>query len=325
MQKIVVIGAAGFVGRRVIERLAAAEGIQPVGLARRPAPAWAAGATWQVGDATDAATLQAALAGADGAVNCVAGDAASLVGSTRALCAAARAAGVRRIVHLSSMAVYGAATGLVTEDHTPDPGGWWYGQAKLESEALVAAFVQHGGEAVILRPGCVHGPRSVQWTWRVARLLRAHRIGDLGAAGDGGCNLVHVADVAEAVLAALYRPGIAGQVFNLGDPDPGTWNSYFVSLGRAIGATPIRRVSARWLAIEGKLLSVPLKVAEIAAGKVGLSRLAPEPLPRSLLRLWRQDIRLDHRRADAGLAFTRMSPEAALADAAAWVRAQATA
>jgi nucleoside-diphosphate-sugar epimerase len=319
--KIVVLGATGFVGRRVTEALAASPEFAPVGIARRARPDAASAVAWVACDATDPAALRRALAGAAGAVNCVAGSPRSMIEATRNLCAAARAEGLGRIVHLSSMAVYGtAATGVVDETQPLAPNGGAYAQAKAACEALVQAFVASGGDAVILRPGCIHGPESPQWTLRIAGLLQARRIGDLGAAGDGACNLIHVADVAAAVLAALERPGIAGEAFNLGDPDPGTWNSYFMRFGRAIGATPVRRVSPRWLAIEGKVLSAPLKVAQIAANRARLGHLVPEPLPRSLLSLWRQDIRLDHRKADIGLAFPRTPPDRALADAAAWVR-----
>ena len=64
-------------------------------------------------------------------------------------------------------------------------------------------YVHDGGDAVILRPTCVFGPGSTQWTTRIARLLKARRIGDLGSAGDGGCNLAFIDDVVAAVLAAL--------------------------------------------------------------------------------------------------------------------------
>ncbi len=314
----VVIGAGGFVGRCVLQHLARA-GLRPIAAARRAA-APAAGIAWRRCDATDAASLEAALAGAAYAVNCVAGDPATMLAATRNLCAAAQAAGLRRIVHVSSMAVYGAATGLVDEAHPLAGTASGYARAKLDCEAIVRDFMAAGGEAVILRPGCIHGPRSEQWTGRIGRLLRRRRIGDLGAAGDGVCNLIAVDDVAAAVLAALRRPDAAGEAFNLADRDPGSWNEYFVRLARAIGATPVRRISARWLRLEAGLLAVPLKLGQMAAARAGLAGLAPDPLPRSLLALWRQDIRLDHRKADALLGFARTPPEQTLAAAAAWLR-----
>ena len=321
--KIAVLGAAGFLGRRVTEVLAATDGLQPLGVARRAAPAWAGGVSWFSGDATDPEALAACLVGVDAVVNCVAGDGATMVAATRTLCAAAASAGVRRVVHVSSMAVYGDATGLVEERRPLDPGGGWYGLAKVECESLIDAFVRAGGDAVILRPGCIHGPRSEQWTGRIARMLRRHRIGDLGAAGDGGCNIIHVDDVAAAVLAAIRRPDVAGEAFNLGDPDPGTWNGYFVAFARAIGATPVRRVSPRWLKIETKALAIPLKLGGMIASRAGMGGVVPDPLPPSLLGLWRQDIQLDHRKADASLGFARTPRDAALASAARWATTQA--
>jgi nucleoside-diphosphate-sugar epimerase len=322
-ESVVVIGAGGFLGRNLLRRLAVTSAFRPIGAARRP-PGHVGGFEWRMCDATDAASLVGALAGASYAVNCVAGDAAAMVAATRQLCVAARSAGLRRIVHLSSMAVYGAATGLVDEDTPLDGQSGWYAQAKVACENLVRKFVAGGGDAVILRPGCIHGPESEQWTARIGRLLRQHRIGDLGAAGDGLCNLIAVDDVAEAICAALERPDIRGHAFNLGDPDPGTWNQYFIRFGRAIGATPVSRITPRWLKIETKLLAIPLKLNQIAAAGAGLSRHAPDPLPRSLLCLWQQEIRLDHRRADSALKFARTAPDRAIADAAAWFAAQGT-
>src|SRR5207237_284416 len=116
-----------------------------------------------------------------------------------------------------------------------------------------------GERAVVLRPGIVYGPGSAQWSERVARWLHAGRIGDLGACGDGYCNLVHVSDVCAATLKALGTRDAAGRAYNLGSPQPPTWNEYFVEYGRALGAVPVRRISRRRLRIETKILAPPLK------------------------------------------------------------------
>jgi len=321
-QPVLVLGARGFVGRELVRRLAATEGLRPIAAARRPPPPGEAGGVeWRACDARDPAAVARAMAGAAYAVNCVAGDGDSMVAATRNLCQAAAAGGARRIVHLSSMAVYGAATGLVDEARPLDSAIGGYTRAKVASELVTREFVAAGGDAVILRPGCIHGPRGEQWTARIGRLLRQRRIGDLGAEGDGVCNLVPVDDVAAAVIAALRQPGIAGEAFNLGDPDPGTWNAYFIRLARAIGATPVRRVSGRWLRLETMVLAPPLKVLRLAGGRAGLGHRVPDSVARSLRALWRQDIRLDHRKADARLGFARTPPDQALASAAAWFTA----
>ncbi|MGX9962728.1 NAD-dependent epimerase/dehydratase family protein [Roseomonas sp. F4] len=315
--RILILGANGFIGRHMLAGLAQA-GYQVIAGARRPRTApdstSAPAVEWRGVDAGDAASLRAALAGVDAVVNCVAAEPGAMVAATRHLVSEA---GARRILHLSSMAVYGAATGLLDEDAPLTPEGA-YGESKAESEHLLRDHAQAGGEVVMLRPGCVHGPGSESWTARPARLLRAGRLGDLGPGGDGICNLTAVQDLVAATAAALRLPAAPGLVFNISDPAPGDWNAYFLALAQAIGATPLRRIGARQLRIE-KLAAYPLKVLEIAGRKARLR--TPDPIPPALQRLFQQDITLDNRRADAALGFTRTPPAQALAAAAAWFNA----
>ena len=84
------------------------------------------------------------------------------------------------IVHMSSLAVYGEATGDVDESTKPVGRLSDYGAAKVAAER--AAWL--APSVVTLRPGIVYGPGSVQWSERIARLLVGHRIGDLGRGGD---------------------------------------------------------------------------------------------------------------------------------------------
>lgn len=318
---VLVLGAGGFVGGAIMRALAAAPGLRPVAGVRRPR-----GGPWgeeRVCDAADAAALERALRGLPLAVCSVLGRPETMVAATRNLCDAARRAGVRRVVFISSMAVYGPAEGLVDEAAPLDGGGGAYEAAKVACERAVRAFVAAGGDAVILRPGIVHGPGGEQWIGRIGRLLRAGRLGDLGAAGDGFCNLIHKDDVGAAVAAALLEPKAAGEAFNLADPDPPTWNDFFLDLARAIGVPRLRRISRRRLRAEAGLLAPPLQVAKILSGRLGLRPGAlPEPIPPSLLRLWRQRIRLDHRKADVLLGFERTPRSAALAASADWFLAQ---
>ncbi len=314
MSDVVVLGANGFVGSHLVRALLETADLRPVALVRAGAGNLPSGVERRRADATQVAALRPALAGADYAVNCVAGPPNVMVAATQALCDVANETGLR-VVHLSSMAVYGEATGLVAESHALDPSGGGYAQAKVESERLVAACAN----AVILRPGCVHGPGSQQWTGRIARLLRLHRIGDLGVAGDGYCNLTFVTDLVNAILAALRQPSARGGVFNVSDPDPGTWNDYFRHLALATGAVPVRRISGRWLRLESKL-AAPLKLVQLAAARVPVPLPVPDAITPSLARLWRQDIVLEHHRADADLGFPRTDPAQAIAQAAAWMR-----
>src|SRR5207248_2958066 len=147
----------------------------------------------------------------------------------------------------------------------------WYARAKVEAEAALAGFTDGGGSLVMLRPGCVWGPGSELWVGRIGRLLRSHRLGDLGAAGDGWSNLVATDDVCQAILAGL-RLSMAPReqrVYNLAGSDSPRWNDYFVDLGIALGATPVRRIGARRLRLDARLAGPPLKVLEIVARRLG--------------------------------------------------------
>ena len=153
-------------------------------------------------------------------------------------------------------------------------------------------------------------------TGRLCRLLQAGRLGDLGAAGDGICNLVHVRDVAAAAVACLRAPG---GTFNLGARTPPRWNEMFGQLAAAVGAVPLRRIGPRRLQAE-RALAFPLQLAKRAAGPA--ARRLPEPMPPSLLALFARHIRLDPTRADA-LGFARTDDSAGLAEVGAWFAAQA--
>ncbi len=318
MQRVVVLGASGFLGGRVLAALAASGWAAPVAVSRHPyRPARTPGTgeppppTERLAcDAASAPDLLRLLAGADAVVNCTSGGPAATVAVARAL---AQAPAACRIVHVSSMSVYGDACGLVDEDAPLADGLSGYGGAKVAAERALSGHAN----TVVLRPGCLFGPGSEQWTGRIARLLRARRLGDLGADGDGACNLAPVADVVAAVLASLHRP-VAGAAFNLALPGPPSWNAVLTRFAIALGAAPVARIPARRLRLEARL-AVPLHAAALVLRRASprvASRL-PDALTPSLLALMRQDITLDHRRTDARLGIRRTPLDEALREAAA--------
>jgi nucleoside-diphosphate-sugar epimerase len=313
-QSILVLGANGFIGREVVAGLASTDWATPILGIRRPSASGKDRFEQRTVEATSVESISAAIHGVTGVVNCVAGDPEVLVTATTALCdAAQRMTPAPRIIHLSTMAVYGSATGLVDESAALRGDIGPYSAAKVTAEARVATYPH----AVIFRPGCVFGPTGEQWGIRIARLLLARRLGDLGAAGDGYCNLVHVADVAQAIIRALEDRQSDGGVFNLSTPEPPTWNDFLIRYAAALRAIPVRRISRRRLKIETKLLAPPLKVAEILgrACKFDVRRLPPL-IPPSLLWLMSQEIRLDTRRVETALGMRWRNLEATLAETA---------
>jgi nucleoside-diphosphate-sugar epimerase len=277
---VLVLGAQEFIGNRVLLALTRCGWARPIAET-------AAAARF---DPTHPGDLVEILKGADAVVNCLSSQPGTIEAAAAALFeTAARSAAPPLIVHLSSMSVYGAAVGEVTEDAPLREGLTPYAQAKVRAERHAAGY----SRKIILRPGCEYGPGGELWSGRIAEWLYQRRIGDLGAGGDGYCNLVYIDDLVSAVLECLRQPAAIGKCFNLGMRDPPTWNEYFVAYAKALGAVPVKRVSNRSLSLETKLLAAPLKALQLAAAKLGAARRVPAPMPPSLLRLFRQEIKLD--------------------------------
>lgn len=254
--RVLVTGGHGFIGAAACARIAPAHEV--IAASRRDGV-----------DVTRAETLGPALAGVEAVVHAAVDGRASILQGTANLLAAARAAGVRRFVHLSSVAVYGAAEGAVRETTPRAPADAGYGLWKAEAEALVEA--ERGMEVVILRPALVYGPGDPLWIGKMARRLRNGSLGPMGAAGEGLADLVHVQDVAQAIAQALAgQPG----TYNLGGPEPVTWNTYLARLAAALGVTP-RPLSPGTLAWRARV-ALPAKA---------LARLLP-PLRGALPEAW---------------------------------------
>ena len=271
-------------------------------------------------DVRNAQQLRRALQGMDAVVNATAGSASAIAEGTAQVCEAALHLQLR-LVHLSTQSVYGPFEGRVHESMPLDARLGWYGRAKCEAELRVRQMVRQGGQAVVLRPGCVGGAGSWLWVARLAQWLQAGRLGELGAAGDGWTNLVHVDDVCLAISQALQLPLRAGElpIFNLAAPDSPRWNDYFTDLALALD-TPLKRLSARQLWLDSHVAAPPLKAAQWLGQRLGLSVTDwPQPLPPGLPRLWAQQIQLDSQAASERLQLAWTPYAVGLADAVRWL------
>ena len=234
MAVVLVTGAAGFVGSAVVRVLQAQPGVQVRAGSRRGAGV--AGAPGVRLDVLDPATLRPALQDVDAVVHCAVGDARTTVAGTQGVLDAASGAGVRRMVHLSSIAVYGAATGRLDEAAPLMPAGrgTTYAEWKVLAEQACAGS---GVEVVRLRPTIIYGPGSTLWVETVARRIQGGHWGTFGPAGAGTCNPVHVDDVARAAAAALDAPEAGGMAFNIDGGTPMAWNDWFSQVAAAMGAS----------------------------------------------------------------------------------------
>lgn len=317
MQRVLIFGGNGFVGREVA-RGALNSGHMPIIASRRPLPF--PGCRTLAVDITDTSAVLSACRDADVVVNCVAGNATTMIAAATNIAHAVSASQIDTIVHLSSMAVYGSTEGYIDETTAFGSNLGWYGAAKCKAENILNGLTPDK-HVIILRPGCIIGPGSHQWVGRIAKLLQTYRIGDIGAAGDGWSNLVEVGDVAAAVLASFTaKEEKSVSVFNLACDENKRWNEYFIALGLAINATPIRRISSRRLKIDSKLTSVVLKLMQLIAARMHINNWPKnEPLPPSLLRLWSQQVRLNSEAASAILLPSWTSFDESVKSSAEWI------
>jgi NADH dehydrogenase len=227
---ILVTGGTGFVGRHVVHALRAEDRPVRCLVRSRSGPAHQL-ASWGCdlvqGDVTDPASVRQAIAGCDVVVHLVSiitGRPADfervMTRATRDLVAAARDAGVRRIVLMSAL-----GTSPETRDLVP------YYRAKWEMEQ---AARESGLEYVVLRPSFVFGRDGgvLPLFVRQVRYLPATLV-----IGDGNRRLqpIWVEDLAAYTAAAVGRPEAANRVFELGGPDRVTWNELYARIKRILG------------------------------------------------------------------------------------------
>lgn len=263
--RIFVTGGTGLVGRHVIAALRA-RGATVVALARSDAAAAAlraSGAEPVRGELSDAAALERSIAESDAVVHAAAivllrgrweaWHAANVAGTETVARIAARRG--RRLVYLSSVAVYGRRTTYdggprsVDEEFGLDrplyPGDH-YARSKREAElALWRVAEETGLSAVALRPCVIYGEGDRNFAPRVARLLERGRAPLVGR-GDNLLSVVYAGNVAAAALAALDRPQVTG-AFNLTNDGGVTQREFLVRFAAGLG------VPARWIPIPHRL------------------------------------------------------------------------
>jgi nucleoside-diphosphate-sugar epimerase len=230
MSLLAVTGATGFVGSAVLDA-ALAEGHTARALARRDQPP-RAGVEWVRGDLGDAAALAALVSGADAVVH-VAGltntpdpaefAVANVTGTANVL-AAMQAAGVKRLVFVSSLSARQPELSL-------------YGASKAKAEALVEAS---GLDWTTVRPPGVYGPRDVDYL----EMFRTAKWGFVPLPPGGASSIIHADDLARLLvgLAAHNAAPTRKQIYEPDDGREGGWShkELAAAIGRAMG----RRVIA---------------------------------------------------------------------------------
>ena len=169
---------------------------------------------------------------------------------------------MRRVVLISSTAVYGVPGQHPIEEDDPLVGVGWYGESKIEAEQLAGEFGRRGLDVVIIRPKTFIGPErlgvfEILFDW----IREGRRIPILG---DGGnlYQLLAVEDLVDAVVALVRRPGRRHGALNVGAGSFGTVRDDLQALIDHAGSG-------------SRLLPVPVRPAELSLRALELARLSP--------------------------------------------------
>lgn len=262
-----VTGASGFLGGATVRRLLA-DGKKVRALVRRIPERPLPGVEYAIGNLGDPEAVDRAVKGAEIVIHAGAAmkggwpehKGGTVVG-TQNVIDACRKHGVKQLVHISSMSVIdwaGTARAGATVDESaaleprPDERGA-YTRAKLEAERLVSAAAAAGLPAVILRPGQIFGGGIQLLNGAVARRAGGRWL----VLGDGRLELplVYIDDVVDAILAAVARRLVKGEIIQLIDGEGLTQRDV---LDLAGGGAPAIRVPRALVFGLGKLSELPL-------------------------------------------------------------------
>jgi len=250
MERVLVTGGTGFIGRHLLKGLLA-RGYAVRALTRRdPPPTSSPGLEWVPGRLEDPASLQAALKGCEGVFHL-----AGLVqartpaeffrvnadGTARLVEAVAQTGRPMRLIYVSSLAAVGPARddGAVDETTPPRPISP-YGESKLRGEA----YVRQAPPSVawtILRPPVVYGPgdRAVLPYFRLA--ARGWHV--FFGPPDRRFSLVYVQDLVEGIVRVYECAQTHGKVYFIADPRPYTWTDVAETMTRLFGYERPRRLT----------------------------------------------------------------------------------
>ena len=266
-----ISGGAGFLGLHLARRLADSHKVRTLDLAPLDEPSLEGRVDELRGDIRDPARARELVAGASILVHAAAALPISgardeirsvNVEGTATLLAAALEARVRRVVFISTTAVYGIPETHPIDESAPLHGVGHYGRSKIEAEEVLREFERRGLAAVVIRPKTFIGPErlgvfEILFDW----IREGRRIYVLGS-GRNRYQLLAVEDLVDAIALAASKRTAAGETLNIGATEFGTVRSDLEALIRHAGSS-------------SRVTPVPARPAELALRALELARLSP--------------------------------------------------
>jgi nucleoside-diphosphate-sugar epimerase len=266
--KILVTGGAGMLGSYLVQRFLA-DGHQVRSLDLRAGTGDSPRLAYTVGDVRDKALLTRLAAGVDVLVHCAAAlpsyaeaEIHSVIADgTRTVVRAGVAAGVQRVVHISSTAVYGLPAGVPTEDHPREPVDP-YSRAKAAAEEICEEARTRHSCVSILRPKTFLGPGRMGLFSMLFEWADEGRNFPVLGRGDVRIQMFALEDLVDAVGLVIGAPAaVANDTFNLAAADFATLREDFQAVldaaghGRRVVSLPARPALGALRVLERSRLS----------------------------------------------------------------------
>lgn len=245
--ELLVTGATGFLARNVIPALQERGHVVRGLVLASEDPGWLRdrAVTVYTGDVREPGTLRAPIEGADAVLHMAALMAtwapmrvhhAVHVTGTENVCRAALAAGVQRVVHLSSAITYTPGLrGPITEDFPQNPLHEPHAITKAAGDKLVQKMIAEDGlPAVIIRPEAMFGAHDRINFRRLADRMRAGK-GIIIGRGHNALPFVYVTDVVQGVVLALEHPRAVGQAYNITNDQTMTEADFLGAIAAEVG------------------------------------------------------------------------------------------
>lgn len=236
------------------------------------------------------------------------------VGGVRNVMEAAVVCAVKRVVHISSVSVYGfPGVTDITETHgwVPRPDDP-YITSKQEGEKAALGYSGEKLEVVVIRPGGVYGPNDRTTSLKILPEIEKRRFPYI----DGGKYVMgplYIDNLIEAILLAGTKPGIAGQVYNIADDGKTTWRQYVEDFCRNLCCLKPR------FSVPSTILWPVACVVESAAKLIG--KTDPPPLTKYRARAVMNDSHLSTTKAKKELGYHPcVSTEEGIRRTVAWYR-----
>ncbi len=255
---VLVTGATGFVGSRLVERLVLGTDYKVKAMIRRFSGAGLARLArlpveLVLADLLDLDALTEAAQNCELIVHCAYGSSGNsqqqkevTISGIENVMQAALQSNVQKVIYLSSAVVHGRDPKSPIVDETAPFGSDSdvYTVSKIEAEKIVWKYHQeHALPVVVFRPTLVYGPYSTTWTSRIIKEIQSSAV--LVNDGQGAANLVYVDNLIDAILMAMEKEAGDGQAFILVDQEQLSWQDVYQRYAGMMSAhPPLQSISA---------------------------------------------------------------------------------